>query len=265
MRRRPAAPTPARGCHARGPSPLRPRGSAQGAGAMLNAAAISGGVATTSRRRWLGQAARDLRQQVGVADQDIGAAVGQDVGDLLGLQMPVDRHHRAAQRSGSAGDLEQREIIAQHHGDRRAALQAERPQSRRRPGDAGVNLGIADAAVAADDHCCFLGPGHLFETSCLAMLFSPPSTRSCAWREGSGVGGSAAFTQASVPADRPPTPDLESELRSPRTPPLRGGGEQKIAPARVRWKALYLSSSISPKPTQLLPLKRRSRNCWNGR
>ena len=87
----------------------------------------------------VGQAARDLRQQVGVADQNVGAAVGQDIGDLLGFQMPVDRHHRAAQRRGGAGDLEQREIIAQHHGDGRAAAQAERPQSRRRPGDAGVN------------------------------------------------------------------------------------------------------------------------------
>ena len=103
-----------------------------------------------------GQAACDLRQQVGVADQNFGAAVGQDIGDFLGLQMPVDRHHRAAQRRRGAGDLEQREIIAQHHGDRRAALQAERPQSRRRPGDAGVNLGIADAAFAADDHGRFL-------------------------------------------------------------------------------------------------------------
>jgi excinuclease ABC subunit B len=36
------------------------------------------------------------------------------------------------------------------------------------------------------------------------------------------VGGGAAFTEAVVPADRPPTPDLESELRSRRTPPLRG-------------------------------------------
>jgi methylenetetrahydrofolate reductase (NADH) len=38
--------------------------------------------------------------------------------------------------------------------------------------------------------------------------------------EGSGVGGSAAFTEAAVPADRPPTPDP--------SPPLRGGrGEER--------------------------------------
>jgi len=52
---------------------------------------------------------------------------------------------------------------------------------------------------------------------------SPPPAREARGGEGSGVGGGAAFTEAAVPADRPPTPDLESELRSPRTPPLRGG------------------------------------------
>src|SRR5215216_1545916 len=35
-----------------------------------------------------GQAVADLRQQIGVADQDISAAVCQDVGDLFRLQMP---------------------------------------------------------------------------------------------------------------------------------------------------------------------------------
>jgi hypothetical protein len=41
-----------------------------------------------------------------------------------------------------------------------------------------------------------------------------------AWR--GGVGGSAAFTEAEVPADRPPTPDP--------SPPLRGGrGEETMS------------------------------------
>src|SRR5213592_5013098 len=47
--------------------------------------------------------------------------------------------------------------------------------------------------------------------------------------EGSGVGGLSARTAASVIAALPPTPDLESELRSPRTPPralrVEGGGQ----------------------------------------
>ena len=106
-----------------------------------------------------GQAVPDLRQQVGMADQDFRAAVGQDVGDFLGLQMPVDRHHRAAQRRRRARDFEERKIVAQHHADRRAATEAERPEARRRPRDAGVDLGIADLAFAADDRCQVFLPG----------------------------------------------------------------------------------------------------------
>jgi DNA ligase 1 len=50
--------------------------------------------------------------------------------------------------------------------------------------------------------------------------------------EGSGVGGLSARDAGSEFADPPPTPDLESELRSPRTPPLAslaGGGERTVA------------------------------------
>jgi len=54
----------------------------------------------------------NLRQQVGVADQDVGAAVGQDIADFGCLQVPVNRHHRPAERGGSRDDLEQREIVA---------------------------------------------------------------------------------------------------------------------------------------------------------
>jgi DNA ligase-1 len=46
--------------------------------------------------------------------------------------------------------------------------------------------------------------------------------------EGSGVGGGAAITETAFPADRPPTPNLESEPCSPRTPSramrVEGGG-----------------------------------------
>lgn len=101
----------------------------------------------------------DLRQQIGVADQRVGAAVGQDVGDLVGLQMPVDRHHRTAERSGGCDHFEQREIVAQHHADRLAALHAERAEAGGRPCDAGVNVAIADLSVAADDHTGSLQAG----------------------------------------------------------------------------------------------------------
>ena len=106
-----------------------------------------------------GQAVPDLRQQVGVTDEYLRAAVGQDVGDLLGLQMPVDRHDGAAQRRRPTRDFEERKIVAQHHADGHAAAKAERPEARRRPRDAGVDIGIADLAFAADDRCHVFSPG----------------------------------------------------------------------------------------------------------
>ncbi|SHG35673.1 excinuclease ABC subunit UvrB [Bradyrhizobium erythrophlei] len=70
--------------------------------------------------------------------------------------------------------------------------------------------------------------------------FSPPPTRIARGGEGSGVGGGSTNSLPASPAERPPTPDLESELRSPRTPPLRGGrGEE---------------SREQPQPASPLPL-----------
>jgi hypothetical protein len=88
---------------------------------------------------------------VAISDQNIGTAVGQDVANFLGLQMPVYWHHRAAQRRRAARNLEEREVVAQHHGHGRTPAQAERPKSCRRPRDTGVNFVIADGAFAADD------------------------------------------------------------------------------------------------------------------
>src|SRR5439155_13846354 len=70
---------------------------------------------------------------------------------------------------------------------------------------------------------------------------SPPSPRIARGGEGSGVGGSAAFTEAAVPADRPPTPDP--------SPPLRGGrGEEGFgeAPQREFAPANYGTSATIP-------------------
>ena len=104
---------------------VMPSGTWAGAGAMPNARRDFRRGRHHQQLDMAGQAVPDLRQQVGMADQDIGAAVGQDVGDFLGLQVPVDRHHRTAQRGGAAGDLEQRKVVAQHHADGRAAADAE--------------------------------------------------------------------------------------------------------------------------------------------
>ena len=67
----------------------------------------------------------------------------------------------------------------------------------------------------------------------IAPFSSPLPPRSGG--EGSGVGGGSADDHADIEhAEAPPTPDLESELRSPRTPPRAaraGGGEKSV---RVR-------------------------------
>jgi excinuclease ABC subunit B len=95
--------------------------------------------------------------------------------------------------------------------------------------------------------------------------FPPPPARPLArGGEGSGVGdgaasptageydeGPAASPSATEPAEAPPTPDLESELRSPRTPPLRGGrGEERgglgEAPQREFAPANYGTAATIP-------------------
>src|SRR5258707_2960055 len=71
----------------------------------------------------------------------------------------------------------------------------------------------------------------------LVELSSPLHPRSGG--EGSGVGRLSARTTRSESAEAPPAPDLESELRSPRTPPRAtraGGGEStvRVAPSLPR-------------------------------
>jgi hypothetical protein len=47
------------------------------------------------------------------------------------------------------------------------------------------------------------------------------------------VGGGAAYTEADIPADRPPTPDPSPPLAS-----LAGGGE-RIAPGTTRFASIH--------------------------
>ena len=63
------------------------------------------------------------------------------------------------------------------------------------------------------------------------------------------IAGGLLTIDAAVNADRPPTPDLESELCSPRTPPLRGGrGEARTADDRA-----LNSTSVGRNPASVLP------------
>jgi excinuclease ABC subunit B len=75
---------------------------------------------------------------------------------------------------------------------------------------------------------------------------SPPSTRTARGGEGSGAGGAAANSLTAGLADKPPTPDLESELRSPRTPPLRGGKGADRPGLEEAPQAIYGTSATIP-------------------
>jgi DNA ligase-1 len=80
--------------------------------------------------------------------------------------------------------------------------------------------------------------GDLSETVALMWPKTAPRAQSSplpprSGGEGSGVGGlSTRSTARSEAAEAPPTPDLESELRSPRTPPraMRAEGGERILP-----------------------------------
>jgi excinuclease ABC subunit B len=63
-------------------------------------------------------------------------------------------------------------------------------------------------------------------------LTSPPPAREARGGEGSGAGGVSASSAADEFAAPPPTPALESELRSPRTP--QGGRERREGSERPR-------------------------------
>ena len=66
--------------------------------------------------------------------------------------------------------------------------------------------------------------------------------------EGSGVGGLSTHATASEFAEAPPTPDLESELRSPQTPPLRGGRGEEVQTARLRAFVFGISATATRLP-----------------
>src|SRR6185437_16596388 len=81
-------------------------------------------------------------------------------------------------------------------------------------------------------------------------VFSPPPARAARGGEGAGVGGLAACSSVgSELVETPPTPDLESEPCSPRTPPLRGrrGAERTDA------AGAFNSTSVGKNPASVLP------------
>ena len=68
--------------------------------------------------------------QVGVHDEHLGGAVGQDVTDLVRGQAPVQRHGEGADQAGAPAGLEHGQIVAQQQRHRVARLDAEMAQPR---------------------------------------------------------------------------------------------------------------------------------------
>ncbi len=92
-----------------------------------------------------GQLGRDGRSQVGMADQHAGAAVLQDVGDFLGLEVPVDGHGVRAERLRGVGHFHEGEVVAHEDGDALPRRHTERRQPRRRAPHAFVECRAGDA------------------------------------------------------------------------------------------------------------------------
>ena len=60
----------------------------------------------------------DLRQQVGMRDNDLGAAVAHHVSYLRSLPVPIDRHAISAEPLRGIARLEEWKIVAQHYRNR---------------------------------------------------------------------------------------------------------------------------------------------------
>ena len=108
--------------------------------------------------------------------------------------------------------------------DRRAGGEAAAHRARASTRGASDDVAKRDAAAMRDD-----------------ASSSPPPAREARGGEGSGVGGGAANSLAARICGAPPTPDLESEPRSPRPRRFAGGGEkteQARADARTKQRGL---------------------------
>ena len=86
-----------------------------------------------------------------MADQHPRPAVLDDVGDLLGLEVPVDRHGVGTDGLRAVRHLDEGDVVA--HQDRHAiaGLHAKLRKPGRYAAHALVQLGVRDAASAADE------------------------------------------------------------------------------------------------------------------
>ena len=100
----------------------------------------------------LGNAVGHVRQQVGVNDQDLGAAVTQDIARLVGLEMPVHRHRVGAGRRGRHRSLKKGQIVPQDQRDGIVVADSQRPEPASGLGDPPFQGRLADLTLTTDNH-----------------------------------------------------------------------------------------------------------------
>ena len=89
------------------------------------------------------RAPSDVLRQVGVRDEHSSPRVAQDVGELVGLEVPVHEHHRSAQLVRGRPRLEELDRVRDHDGD---AVVGADPATRERVGEPSrpvVEVGVA--------------------------------------------------------------------------------------------------------------------------
>ena len=99
----------------------------------------------------VGQNRLDLRQEVGVRDNDLGRGVTKHIADLRRLAVPIDRHAIGAEQLRRVARLEEREVVAQYKRDRVAGFDAERGKAAGRAEGATEQHLARDGALAANE------------------------------------------------------------------------------------------------------------------
>jgi hypothetical protein len=90
-------------------------------------------------------------QHVGVPDQHRGAGIPEDVIDLLGLEVPVDRHAVGAKPHRTERRLDEGDVVAHQDADTVALLDAEPVQPAGDARDAVSDFGMRPPAIAGGD------------------------------------------------------------------------------------------------------------------
>src|SRR5712671_2636792 len=144
----------------------------------------------------------------------LGTAVMQYVSDLRSLAVPVDRHAVRAEPLRRIARLEEREVIAQHHGNGVPRRNAERRKPARRPPRPLHDRLARDLAIPAD-HPAGRNLCHAPLPCCREKVSSPAaftlqSTRLCAILPRSGWAPPAGGEQPSSPPD--PTRSITAEM-----------------------------------------------------